>query len=135
MASDDGSWVRTAIALIVKVAPEAPILLLSNNLGEDVIPQVADMGLQAEGAEWAIAAGIVGSNLVFSVRNVGYVRAAGEVVRAVVEDLGVGGGHRSMAKGIIPLKAFRKVYKKADRKTIQVALHESFIAAIHGENN
>ena len=41
LASDDGSWVRTAIALIVKVAPEAPILLLSNNLGEDVIPQVA----------------------------------------------------------------------------------------------
>ena len=27
---------------------------------EDVIPQVADMGLQAEGAEWVIAAGIVG---------------------------------------------------------------------------
>ena len=77
---------------------------------EDVIPQVADMGLQAEGAEWAIAAGIVGSDLVFSVRNVGYVRAAGDVVRAVVEGLGVGGGHRSMAKGIIPLRAFRKVY-------------------------
>jgi nanoRNase/pAp phosphatase (c-di-AMP/oligoRNAs hydrolase) len=110
-------------------------ILVLGRVREDVIPQVADMGLQAEGAEWAIAAGIVGSNLVFSVRNVGYVRAAGEVVRAVVEDLGVGGGHRSMAKGIIPLKAFRKVYKKADRKTIQVALHESFIAAIHGENN
>jgi hypothetical protein len=31
--------------------------------------------------------------------------------------------------------AFRKVYKKADHKAIQVALHESFIAAIHGENN
>ena len=77
---------------------------------EDVIPQVADLGLQAEGAEWAVAAGIVGSDLVFSVRNVGYVRAAGDVVRAVVEGLGVGGGHRSMAKGIVPLKAFRKVH-------------------------
>ena len=67
-------------------------------------------------------------------RNVGYVRAAGDVVRAVVEDLGVGGGHRSMAKGIIPLKAFRKVYTKADRKPISRALHDAFIAAIHGEN-
>lgn len=109
-------------------------ILVLGRVREDVIPQVADMGLQAEGAEWAIAAGIVGSNLVFSVRNVGYVRAAGDVVRAVVEDLGVGGGHRSMAKGIIPLKAFRKVYKKADRKTIGKALHDAFIAAIHGEN-
>jgi hypothetical protein len=89
------------------------------------------MGLQAEGAEWSIAAGIVGSDLVFSVRNVGYVRAAGDVVRAVVEDLGVGGGHRSMAKGIIPVKAFRNVYGKADRETVGRALHAAFIAAIY----
>jgi len=54
-------------------------------------------------------------------------------VRAVVEDLGVGGGHRSMAKGIIPVKAFRKVYGKADRKTIATALHDAFIAAINGD--
>jgi len=109
-------------------------ILVLGRVREDVIPQVADMGLQAEGAEWAIAAGIVGANLVFSVRNVGYVRAAGDVVRAVVEDLGVGGGHRSMAKGIIPLKAFRKVYKRADRETIHGALHDAFIVAIHGES-
>ena len=108
-------------------------ILVLGRVREDVIPQVADMGLQAEGAEWAIAAGIVGSDLVFSVRNVGYVRAAGDVVRGVVEGLGVGGGHRSMAKGIIPVKAFRKVYKKADRETISEALHDAFRAAIRNE--
>jgi hypothetical protein len=92
------------------------------------------MGLQAEGAEWAIAAGIVGSDLVFSVRNVGYVRAAGDVVRAVVEGLGVGGGHRSMAKGIIPLRAFRKVYGGASQTHIRAALRAAFVNAIHGES-
>jgi nanoRNase/pAp phosphatase (c-di-AMP/oligoRNAs hydrolase) len=106
-------------------------LLVLGRVREDVIPQVADLGLQAENAEWAIAAGIVGSDLVFSVRNVGYVRAAGEVVRAVVEGLGVGGGHRSMAKGIIPLKAFRKVYGSATRKKIREALLDAFLTAIH----
>jgi nanoRNase/pAp phosphatase (c-di-AMP/oligoRNAs hydrolase) len=106
-------------------------LLVLGRVREDVIPQVADLGLQAEGAEWAIAAGIVNADLVFSVRNVGHVRAAGEVVRAVVEGLGVGGGHRSMAKGIIPLTAFRKVYKRADQKTIRHALLEAFVRAIH----
>jgi nanoRNase/pAp phosphatase (c-di-AMP/oligoRNAs hydrolase) len=106
-------------------------LLVLGRVREDVIPQVADMALQAEGAEWAVAAGIVGSDLVFSVRNVGYVRAAGDVVRAVVEGLGVGGGHRSMAKGIIPLKAFRKVYKKADREQVRSALFDAFVRAIH----
>jgi nanoRNase/pAp phosphatase (c-di-AMP/oligoRNAs hydrolase) len=107
-------------------------LLVLGRVDEEVIPQVADLGLQAEGAEWAIAAGIVKSDLVFSVRNVGYVRAAGEVVRAVVEGLGVGGGHRSMAKGIIPLKAFRKVYGSATREHIRRALLAAFVDAIHG---
>ncbi len=110
-------------------------ILVLGRVREDVIPQVADMALQAEGAEWAVAAGIVGSDLVFSVRNLGYVRAAGEVVRAVVEGLGVGGGHRTMAKGIIPLKAFRKVYGKADRAQIQSALYDAFIRAIHSNES
>jgi len=105
-------------------------ILILGRVREDVIPQVADMALQAEGAEWAVAVGIVGSDLVFSVRNVGYVRAAGDVVRAVVEGLGVGGGHRSMAKGIIPLKAFREVYGKADREQIRSALFDTFMRAI-----
>ena len=110
-------------------------LLVLGRVREDVIPQVADMGLQAEGAEWAIAAGVVGSDLVFSVRNVGYVRAAGEVVRGIVEGIGVGGGHRTMAKGIIPLKQFRKQYKRADQPTIRKVLMKAFIQAIHGDNN
>jgi nanoRNase/pAp phosphatase (c-di-AMP/oligoRNAs hydrolase) len=108
-------------------------LLVLGRVGEEVIPQVADLGLQAEGAEWSIAAGLVGADLVFSVRNSGQVRAAGEVVRAVVEGLGVGGGHRSMAKGIIPLKSFRGVYGSASRAHIRTALHDAFINAIHGD--
>jgi nanoRNase/pAp phosphatase (c-di-AMP/oligoRNAs hydrolase) len=108
-------------------------ILVLGRVREDVIPQVADMALQAEGSEWAIAAGIVGSDLVFSVRNVGYVRAAGDVVRAVVEGLGVGGGHRSMAKGIIPLSAFRKVYGDASRERIERALRDAFVRVIRGQ--
>jgi len=108
-------------------------MLVLGRVREDVIPQVADMALQAEGAEWAVAVGVVGSDLVFSVRNVGYVRAAGDVVRAVVEGLGVGGGHRSMAKGIIPLKAFRKTYGNTTRARIQNVLQEAFVKAIAGD--
>ena len=110
-------------------------LLVLGRVREDVIPQVAELGLQAEGAEWSVAAGIVGQNLVFSVRNVGHVRAAGEVVRAVVEGLGVGGGHRTMAKGIVPLKAFREVYKRTNQGTIRKALIKAFKSAIKGEES
>jgi hypothetical protein len=73
----------------------------------------------------------VGPNLIFSVRNRGYVRAAGDVVRAVVEGLGVGGGHRSMAKGIIPLKSFREVYGSASGAHIRTALQNAFVKAIN----
>jgi nanoRNase/pAp phosphatase (c-di-AMP/oligoRNAs hydrolase) len=120
-------------ALTSTQVEEGVHMLVLGRVREDVIPQVADLGLQAEGAEWSVAAGIVGSNLVFSVRNVGYVRAAGEVVRAIVEGLGVGGGHRSMAKGIVPLKNFRKVHRRADRKTIRKALLAAFVRAIQGD--
>jgi len=108
-------------------------MVLLGRVREDVIAQVADLGLQAEGAEWSIAAGIVGSDLVFSVRNVGYVRAAGEVVRLVVEGFGVGGGHRSMAKGTIPLKAFHTNWGRATRDRIREALLDAFLRAIAGE--
>ena len=110
-------------------------LLVLGRVREEVMPQVAELGLQAEGAEWSVAAGIVGQNLVFSVRNVGHVRAAGEVVRAVVEGLGVGGGHRTMAKGIVPLKAFREVYKRTNQGTIRKALIKAFKSAIKGEES
>ena len=110
-------------------------MLVLGRVREDVIPQVADMALQAEGAEWAVAVGQVGSDLVFSVRNVGYVQAAGEVVRAVVEGLGVGGGHRSMAKGIIPIKAFREVYGTADREQVRSALFDAFTRAIRSKED
>ena len=99
---------------------------------EDVIPQVADLGLQAEGAEWAIAAGVVGSDLVFSVRNVGYVRAAGEVVRAVVEGMGArrrppldGEGHHP-AEGL-PQGARQRRRARRSRR----ALFDAFVKAIH----
>jgi len=120
-------------ALSRTVVEDGIHLLVLGRVREDVIPQVADLGLQAEGAEWAVAAGVVNSDLVFSVRNVGYVRAAGEVVRAIVEGLGVGGGHRSMAKGIVPLKAIREHYGRADQATIRSALMRAFKRAIRGE--
>jgi len=109
-------------------------IVVLGRVREDVISQAADFALQAEGAEWAVAAGLVNGNLVFSVRNVGYVRAAGEVVRAVVEGLGVGGGHRSMAKGIIPLKAFREVYGSTKTSRIHEALEKAFVTTIHRDD-
>jgi nanoRNase/pAp phosphatase (c-di-AMP/oligoRNAs hydrolase) len=74
----------------------------------ELVAQFADLFLQIEGAEWSVVSGIVEGDLHVSVRNVGYVRAAGDVVRQAFGALGSAGGHRSMAKAVIPLRDWRR---------------------------
>lgn len=74
---------------------------------EDFIPYVADFYLQLENVKWTVVSGIVSESLVLSVRNLGYSRNAGEFVKRYFNDIGSAGGHRSMAKAVVPLRAFR----------------------------
>ena len=74
---------------------------------EDFIPYVADFFLQLESVKWTIISGIVGESLVISVRNLGYSRNAGEFVRKCFGEIGSAGGHRSMAKAVLPIADFR----------------------------
>src|SRR5690349_20357556 len=89
---------------------------------EDFIPYVADFYLQLEDVKWTIVAGIVNDSLVMSVRNLGYSRNAGEFVRKYFADIGSAGGHRSMAKAVVPLGAFREKFGnlQADQFTDKV---------------
>jgi nanoRNase/pAp phosphatase (c-di-AMP/oligoRNAs hydrolase) len=89
---------------------------------EDFIPYVADFYLQLEDVKWTIVVGIVNDSLVMSVRNLGYSRNAGEFVRKYFADIGSAGGHRSMAKAVVPLRAFRDKYGnlQADQFTDKV---------------
>ncbi len=77
---------------------------------EDVIPYVADFYLQLENVKWTIVAGIVNDAVIMSVRNLGYSRNAGEFVRKYFADIGSAGGHRAMAKAVVPLAAFRNKF-------------------------
>src|SRR5688500_20100886 len=81
---------------------------LGTSLREDFIPYVADFYLQLENVRWTIVSGIVNDSLVMSVRNLGYSRNAGEFVRKYFAEIGSAGGHRAMAKAVVPLRAFRE---------------------------
>jgi nanoRNase/pAp phosphatase (c-di-AMP/oligoRNAs hydrolase) len=81
----------------------------------DQIPLFADFGLQAEGVEWSVVSGVVDGMVHISVRNVGYVRSAGEVTRAAFGDLGSAGGHRTMAKAVLPLRSLLDEPPQEDR--------------------
>jgi nanoRNase/pAp phosphatase (c-di-AMP/oligoRNAs hydrolase) len=80
---------------------------LGSSPREDFIPYVADFYLQLENVKWTIVSGIVNDSLIMSVRNLGYSRNAGEFVRKYFADIGSAGGHRAMAKAVVPLAAFR----------------------------
>jgi nanoRNase/pAp phosphatase (c-di-AMP/oligoRNAs hydrolase) len=77
---------------------------------EDFIPYVADFFLQLEHVKWTVIAGIVNDSMVISVRNLGYTKNAGEFARRFFSDIGSAGGHRAMAKAVIPMSAFREKF-------------------------
>ncbi len=80
-------------------------------VSEDIIPRIADFCLHIVGSEWAFVTGVHDGKVICSVRNVGYVRHAGELVQRAFASLGSAGGHRSMAKAVIPLKTFKKYFR------------------------
>jgi len=91
---------------------------------EDFIPYVADFFLQLEDVKWTVIAGIVNESLVVSVRNLGYTKNAGEFVRRFFADLGSAGGHRAMAKAVVPLRAFRDKFGDIPAEGISAKLQE-----------
>jgi nanoRNase/pAp phosphatase (c-di-AMP/oligoRNAs hydrolase) len=99
---------------------------------EDLIPQIADFSLQFEGIEWAVVSGIFESALVISVRNVGYVRAAGKVLKDAFGSVGAAGGHASMAKAILPLSRLCQQWETGPRQTraIYSKVEERFLESL-----
>ena len=98
----------------------------------ELVAQFADLFLQVEGAEWSVVSGIISDELHISVRNVGYVRAAGEIVRAAFGDLGSAGGHRSMAKAVIPLSTWRTRVGASDADAVSTAIVARVRGALEG---
>jgi nanoRNase/pAp phosphatase (c-di-AMP/oligoRNAs hydrolase) len=89
---------------------------------EDFIPYVADFYLQVEDVKWTVIAGILNDTLVVSVRNLGYTKNAGEFVRRYFADIGSAGGHRAMAKAVVPMRTFREKFGELNGDEINAKL-------------
>jgi nanoRNase/pAp phosphatase (c-di-AMP/oligoRNAs hydrolase) len=98
---------------------------------EDFIPYTADFFLQLEDVKWTIVAGIVGQTLVVSVRNLGYSRNAGEFVKRWFAELGSAGGHRAMAKAVVPVDRFRAKHGDLDADGFTARLAEMADQFLH----
>jgi nanoRNase/pAp phosphatase (c-di-AMP/oligoRNAs hydrolase) len=89
---------------------------------EDVIPQMAEFCLQIEGVDWSVVSGLVHNRVVISVRNVGYVKSAGEIMKKLYDHIGSAGGHRAMAKAVVPLDRFKEKFGEVSEKVIRDAM-------------
>jgi nanoRNase/pAp phosphatase (c-di-AMP/oligoRNAs hydrolase) len=98
---------------------------------EDFVPYVADFFLQLENVKWTVISGIVDDTLVISVRNLGYTRNAGEMVRRIFGELGSAGGHRAMAKAVVPLPAFQSRYGPLSDDGINPAIRDLTVEFLH----
>jgi nanoRNase/pAp phosphatase (c-di-AMP/oligoRNAs hydrolase) len=112
--------------------------LIAIYLGEvdrdDLIVQVADFCLQFEGVQWVAVAGKLGPNLVIAVRNHGLGRAnAGDLVKRLFSDIGNAGGHRNMAKAILPMRKWSQREHVTRRVELERRLRELFTKGILGE--
>ena len=99
---------------------------------EDIVPQLADFCLQFEGTEWVAVSGKWKETLVISVRNPGYVRSAGDVVRKLFSNVGRAGGHRSMAKAVVPLRHWRKAFGSTRDGAVGKAVEALFLDELYG---
>jgi len=98
---------------------------------EDFIPYVADFFLQLENVKWTVIAGIVNESLIISVRNLGYSKNAGEFARRFFGDIGSAGGHRAMAKAVVPMTAFRDKFPLNTTEEISTGLQEMVVQFLH----
>jgi nanoRNase/pAp phosphatase (c-di-AMP/oligoRNAs hydrolase) len=98
---------------------------------EDFIPYVADFFLQLEHVKWTVIAGIVNDSMVISVRNLGYSKNAGELVRRYFADIGSAGGHRAMAKAVVPMRAFREKFGEPSPEEFSARLQDLVAQFLH----
>ena len=111
----------------LEVSDGLVVLNLGRVARDDLIVQMADFCLQFEGVQWVAVAGKLGSNLVIALRNHGNTRQpAGEMAKRIAGSIGSGGGHRDMAKAVIPLRAWRAREGTTNDALIEARLRELF---------
>jgi hypothetical protein len=74
---------------------------------------------------------VVNGSLIVSVRNLGYSRNAGEFVKRWFGDIGSAGGHRAMAKAVVPIERFRQKFGDLSGPAITARIAEMAEQFLH----
>lgn len=97
---------------------------------DDLIPRLADWGLQVQGITWSLSGGVLEEEVILCGRNVGYVKHAGKVFRDAFKDLGSAGGHRSAARAILPYSVVKKKMEEEGKRNLKEFLIERLLEVL-----
>ncbi len=127
------SFARVLSRAMARVAVRDGLIAL--HLGpverDDLVVQMAELCLQFEGVNWVVVSGKLGRNLTIALRNHGGGRGnAGEVVKQLFGEIGSAGGHRDMARAVIPLRVWRRREGSTRDSTIEPRLRELLSAEL-----
>ena len=85
----------------------------------DILVILADFLLKVHDISWSIVSGIHQNALVIIVRNDGYRKDAGRMLRVAFGELGSAGGHKAAARAEIPLENLAHVMSKPTPANIE----------------
>jgi len=96
----------------------AVLCWLGRMINPDMTGEIADLLLRLDEAEWAVCQGLYKGTLYVSLRTDLRDANADRVMRTILGDLGVGGGHEMIAGGQVPVE--RDSHKAADELRKQI---------------
>lgn len=85
------------------LAGSAVISFIPTCRNSDMVAEIADMLIRLEGCDCAACYGLCGDRIYISLRVMRVKSNAAKLITQIVHNMGVGGGHRRMAGGQIPV--------------------------------
>lgn len=82
----------------------AALCWLGRMINPDMTGEIADLLLRLDEAEWVVCLGLYKGTLYLSLRTEVRNANADQVIKAVLGDLGSGGGHETLAGGQVPIE-------------------------------
>ena len=92
----------------------------------DIVPRIADFALQFGESSWSAVAAIYEKDLVISFRYTGQEADAGALSAFLFSNEGSAGGHKSMAKAVVPLSEFKATHGAKTSAQVRERLVEMF---------
>jgi nanoRNase/pAp phosphatase (c-di-AMP/oligoRNAs hydrolase) len=85
----------------------------------DLLVEIAEFLLKIHDISWSVVSGIYEDNLIIVVRNDGYRKDAGRIVRLAFGSLGCAGGHNAMARAEIPISRLSGIIGKLNSTAVE----------------